>query len=80
MFFDEDDIYEIYGTNIANLLMTYLKESCIVCKKKIPQKSDIINLECRCILCKDCLKACVEQATNGQIVQNAFEKKCKKFV
>ena len=60
--------------------MSKRKESCIVCKKGITQKSVIINLECGCIVCKYCLKISVEQATNGQIFQNAFKKNCKIFL
>lgn len=59
--------------------MSKLKESCIVCKKRFPL-NDVINLECVCIVCKKCLKISVEQATNGMIIQNEFEKKCKPFL
>ena len=45
-------------------------ENCIMCQKS----SDILNIECGCNLCEDCLYEILSNITDNQIILNGYEK------
>lgn len=67
------DVYQIVGTNITNLMLNTMKKLCFSCDN-ITIESDLNVLECSCQMCKECLTKYLNQATNGEMLLNKFEK------
>ncbi len=74
IFIDEYDIFLIYKTNLASLLLENTKKMCFNCDKIFNGDNNINLLDCNCQMCKDCLNKFISQATNGDMVLNKFEK------
>ena len=59
----------IYKKNFTDIIITYLKKMCFVCKK---QFNKLIKLNCKCRFCQICLEEYINKATNNKYL-NAYE-------
>ena len=67
------DIINLTGKNLGNFLNETSQSICGQCGKAC-SSNDIITMKCGCMFCRDCLMANLQAATNGEMLQNKFER------
>jgi len=72
IFLIDADIFKLFGTNIANLLLDSLKNFCFFCYSK--QDKDIFKLPCHCQICLTCLDQIIKLFETIKVPGN--KKKC----
>lgn len=72
-YLNDYDIIVLTGMNISNYLLNLSKTLCTQCSK-VFEENFILVMKCQCQFCRDCLTSNLHAATNGEMLQNKFEK------
>ena len=74
------DTFLLYKTTFNDYLYSFLKQICFKCNNIYDDLSQLSILKCSCQFCCNCLLTITKDATEGNIIQNVFEKIRQKVI